>query len=84
MIYEFQCDDCETVFAVHCSMADRLNPHPCTSCNSTNNHQVILGAPALGDSVRLGVRRTDDGFKEVLAKVHEKTYKSNLNDKLSR
>ena len=84
MIYEFQCDDCETVFAVHCSMADGLNPHPCTSCNSTNNHQVILGAPALGDSVRLGVRTIDNGFREVLSKVSEKTYKSNLNDKLSR
>jgi len=84
MIYEFNCDDCNTVFSVHCSMADRTNPHECTNCKSTNNHQVILGAPALGDSVRLGVRRTDDGFKEVLSKVSEKTYKSNLRDKLSR
>lgn len=45
---------------------------------------IISGAPALGDSVRLGVRRNDDGFKEVLSKISAANYKSNLSDKLSR
>ena len=84
MIYEFQCHSCNEVFSVHCSMADRTNAHPCTHCQSTDNHQVILGAPALGDSVRLGVRKVDDGFREVLSKVKERNYKSNIGDKLSR
>lgn len=35
--------------------------------------------PAMGDSVRLGVRRPDQGFKEVLQKIHEKTAGSQLN-----
>lgn len=30
-------------------------------------------APSVGDPVRLGVRRIDNGFKEVLQKVAEKT-----------
>tara|TARA_R100000231_G_scaffold91263_1_gene68848 strand:- start:290 stop:535 length:246 start_codon:yes stop_codon:yes gene_type:complete len=38
----------------------------------------------LGDPVRLGVRRTDDGFREVMSKIHENNYKSNLSDMLSR
>ena len=46
--------------------------------------EVIIGAPAMGDSVRLGVRRVDDGFREVLSKISSANYKSNLSDKLSR
>ena len=46
--------------------------------------EQILGATSIGDSVRLGIRRTDDGFREVLSKIHSNVYKSNLADKLSR
>ena len=45
---------------------------------------IIGGAPALGDSVRLGIRRPDGGFNEVLSKIGAANYKSNLKDKLSR
>lgn len=46
--------------------------------------EVVMGAPAMGDSVRLGVRKNDDGFREVLSKIHAANYKSNLSSKLSR
>jgi len=46
--------------------------------------EPIIGTPAMGDSVRLGIRRNDDGFKEVLSKISSANYKSNLKDKLSR
>lgn len=46
--------------------------------------EVIMGSPAMGDSVRLGVRRVDDGFREVLSKIGASNYKSNLSNKLSR
>ena len=48
------------------------------------NLEVIMGAPAMGDSVRLGIRKPDQGFNEVLSKIHAANYKSNLSDKLSR
>lgn len=42
--------------------------------------QTHIGkAPAMGDSVRLRIRKPDNGFKEVLQKVHEKTAGSQLN-----
>lgn len=45
-----------------------------------NPHIVpVLTAPTMIDPVRLGVRRHDNGFKEVLQKVHEKTVGSALN-----
>lgn len=45
---------------------------------------IINGAPALGDSVRLGVRTMDNGFREVLSKINAANPRSNLKDKLSR
>lgn len=46
--------------------------------------ESIIGAPAMGDSVRLGIRRPDNGFREVLSKISDANYKSNLRGKLSR
>ena len=52
--------------------------------DNPNLESIIGGAPAMGDSVRLGIRGTDSGFKEVLSKISAANYKSNLKDKLSR
>lgn len=41
--------------------------------------QALLTAPAMGDSVRLGIRKSDNGFKEVLQKIHNNTAGSVLN-----
>lgn len=41
--------------------------------------ETVLTAPNLIDPVRLGVRKVDNGFKEVLQKVHSKTPGSALN-----
>jgi hypothetical protein len=52
-----------------------------------NPHLVrhhLPGHGYLGDPVRLGITGTDSGFKEVLSKIAENNYKSNLKDKLSR
>lgn len=49
-----------------------------------NLETIILNAPGLGDPVRLGVRKVDGGFNEVLSKIGSANYKSNLKDKLSR
>ena len=40
--------------------------------------------PPIGDPVRLGIRTIDNGFREVLSKIHNNNYKSNLAGKLSR
>lgn len=44
----------------------------------------VVGTPSFGDPVRLGLRRPDDGFREVLSKIGAANYKSNLSNKLSR
>jgi hypothetical protein len=58
---------------------------PCPSCNKPDTIQkVLMGAPPIGDPVRLGVRTLPGDFKEVLSRISERNYKSNLKDKLSR
>lgn len=42
---------------------------------------MIAGAPMLCDPVRVGVRKKDTGFKEVLQKIHERAPKSDLASK---
>lgn len=41
--------------------------------------ETIIQSPMICDPVRVGARKMDSGFKEVLQKVHEKTPGSELN-----
>lgn len=52
--------------------------------NSHLSRHFTLNDITLGDPVRLGIRKTDDGFKEVLSKINSANYRSNLGGKLSR
>lgn len=65
---------------------DKLMPMAQRESYLQDNPQLeqVLGATAMGDPVRLGVRSTDSGFKEVLSKIASSNYKSNLSNKLSR
>lgn len=77
--YTFRNTDTEEIFDKIMSWNSReeyLKENP--------NLEVIMGAPAMGDVVRLGIRKPDQGFNEVLSKIHAANYKSNLADKLSR
>lgn len=46
--------------------------------------QIFTTVASIGDSVRLGLKTTDSGFKEVLHKIADNNYKSNLKNVLSR
>ncbi|NBO99948.1 MAG: zinc ribbon domain-containing protein [Proteobacteria bacterium] len=81
--YSFKCSDCETIFDVQCKMSERTEQH-CPSCSSKNYETHHTGGNALIDPVRLGVTKMDGGFREVLSKIANNNYKSNLADKLSR
>jgi hypothetical protein len=46
---------------------------------SNPNLETIIQAPMICDPVRVGARKMDTGFKEVLQKIHERTPGSKLN-----
>lgn len=72
--YDFKNTDTDEVFTKVMKIAEKeeylkANPHI----------QQMVSAPNLVDPVRIGVRKVDNGFKEVLQRVHEKTPGSRLN-----
>lgn len=40
---------------------------------------VILGAPSIGDPIRLGLKKPDQGFREVLQKAKAAHPRGNIN-----
>lgn len=76
-LYEFVNTETNEVFDLIMKISEkeqylRDNPHI----------QALLSAPTMMDPVRVGVRKPDNGFKEVLQRIHEKTPGSRL-DKTS-
>lgn len=82
--YDFKCNNCEEVFTVLCKISEMKEQH-CPKCDS-HSYETYFASGSLNliDPVRLGVRTIDDGFREVLSKINQNNYKSNLGDKLSR
>jgi putative FmdB family regulatory protein len=82
--YTYKCQACNHEFEKVLKIADRDLPinEPCPECKTQGQVlKTILGAPSLGDPVRLGIRKTDSGFKEVMQKIHAANPGSNLNSK---
>lgn len=73
--YDFRNKDTGEVFEKVMKIAEKeqyLKDNP--------NIETYIGqAPAMGDPVRLRVTKADNGFKEVLQKIHQKTPGSRLN-----
>ena len=73
--YDFKNKDTGEVFEKIMKIAEKeqfLKDNP-------NIESYIGSAPAVGDPVRLGVRKADNGFKDVLQQIHQRTPGSNLN-----
>lgn len=83
-LYSYKCNKCETEFEQVLKIAEMHLPttKPCPKCNTEGSVlKTITGAPSLGDPVRLGLRKVDNGFKEVMQKIHHNNPGSNLNQK---
>ena len=73
-LYDFRNKDTGEVFEKFMSIAAKeeyLKENP--------NIESMLGMNPLIDPVRLGIHKADNGFKEVLQRIHEKTPGSTLN-----
>lgn len=80
--YEYKCSDCEHEFKQLNKIDNRKVPEtePCPQCKKEGTVSLMIaGAPGLSDPIRLGVRKVDSGFKEVLQKIHNGVAGSTLN-----
>ena len=70
--YQYSCAACTHEFEKSLKIAERDEAQVCPECNSGETVRGVSAAPLI-DPVRLGIRRPDAGWKEVLQKIHEKT-----------
>jgi len=73
--YNFQHKETGEIIEKMMKIIDReefLKEHP-------EYESVILAAPSLGDPVRLGLRKPDAGFREVLQKAQASHPRGNIN-----
>ena len=69
--YDYKCKSCGQVYPdQQFSIADRLEPtkHTCTECDELTII-LMIGAPAIGDSVRLGIKKPDPAFQNHLKHI---------------
>ncbi len=81
--YDYRCKECEHTFEEFLRMADRNKPcrKPCPKCGKTKCiEQYLPSSPALCDPVRIGVRKPDSGFKEVISKIKRAHPRNNMRD----
>lgn len=80
--YDYRCGACDHRFEDFLPMKNRKKPckAPCPACGEMKVEQTIVSAPVLIDPVRLGIRRPDGGFKEVISKIKAAHPRSKMKD----
>jgi putative regulatory protein, FmdB family len=70
-LYDYQCSQCNFLFERKLPMSDYKLPEsdPCPECNKIECVTQVITAPAIGDAIRLGIKKPDAGWGEVLSKM---------------
>lgn len=81
-IYEYSCTTCESAFERLLKMSEMTVPlaEPCPECQSEGCIVQNATTAAIGDPIKLGVKRPDAGWNEVLTKIKSKHPKGNWNN----
>lgn len=71
--YDYFCSGCDHEFNEYHKIADRNIPSekPCPKCGEARIQQKI-GAPGIGDPVRLGLKKPQGTFREVMQEMKKK------------
>lgn len=70
-IYEYSCSQCETNFEriLRMSLMEEPLSNPCPECGATGTIHQQATAANFGDPIRMGIKRPDAGWNDVLSKV---------------
>jgi len=70
-LYDYECLKCNTRFERMKKMNAMDEPlsEPCPECEAVGHIEQSITSAALGDPIRLGVKRPDSGWGDVLSKV---------------
>ena len=72
--YDYRCSQCNEVFELKLPITEVDTPtkDPCPKCFKTECVEVVIGAPALGDPVSLGITKPDPEFQRLLGRMKQK------------
>jgi putative FmdB family regulatory protein len=78
-IYEYSCSKCNEGFERLLKMSQMQTPttEPCPECGSEGTVSQQITAANFGDPIKMGIKRPDAGWGEVLSKVKEGHPKGN-------
>jgi putative FmdB family regulatory protein len=64
--YIYKCNDCSNIFEKFLTISNRKAPleEPCPVCSCQDKIELVPAAPAIGDPVRLGVKRAPSDFQK--------------------
>lgn len=82
-IYDYRCKECETRFEKSVPMKDFKQQQECPACGAASERTVGAYAPAIGDPIRLGIKKPDQGFRDLLRRIDQKTPGSTLKNNSS-
>ena len=80
--YNYRCRSCETTFTNQKPISARKEPEgqPCPACGLTGAVSQMITAPMLNAEVGGSLKKTDDGWKDVLKKIKSNHRHNTIND----
>lgn len=79
--YDYVCKNCGYNFEIYLKIDEREIPTrgPCAKCGKPEIVQTLPSSPGIGDPVRLGIRKPDKDFVEVLKAIKKKNHGATMN-----
>jgi putative FmdB family regulatory protein len=83
-LYDYRCSKCNHTFEQFQKIDDRNKPtrKPCPKCKKNKVELALFGVAAICDPVRIGVKKHDKGWHEVMSRVN-KSNRTKIQDKFS-
>lgn len=80
--YNFKCNKCEHAWDDLLLLKNRDKPckSPCPKCNEKKCVVREIGAPIMSEPHKMGLKRPDQGFREVMAKIKQHHPKTSIRD----
>lgn len=80
--YDFKCDKCEHCWDEMLLYKNREKPlkSPCPKCQKSGSVVRVLGVPTMSEPHKMGLKRPDQGFREVISKIKQNHPKNTIRD----
>ena len=81
-IYDFKCKKCENTWDEMLLYKNRDKPckSGCPKCAESGMIERVIGAPIMSEPHKMGLKRPDSGFREVISKIKQHHPKNTIRD----